>query len=96
MELNCINASLPTLTINGEWSPWSKVKSDCVRLNETDHKDPRYTYPIKCGGGVRFLERSCTNPRPQVRLIYKGLFSPFVTCQSFIFLSKRGYSKRKL
>ena len=78
MELNCINASLPTLTINGEWSPWSKVKSDCVRLNETDHKDPRYNYPIKCGGGVRFLERSCTNPRPQVRLIYNGLFSPFV------------------
>ena len=73
MKLICIKASLPTLTINGEWSPWSKVKSQCVRLDENDIKlhwndylNTNYSYPIKCGGGVRFLERSCTNPRPQV------------------------------
>ena len=77
MKIVCINASLPTLTINGEWSPWSKVKSDCVRLNDTDHviRDRRNEIiEIKCGGGVRFLERSCSNPRPQVRPQIKILF----------------------
>ena len=63
LQCTCITASLPRLTINGEWSPWSKIKSECVRLNETDHV---IQSGITCGGGVRFLERSCTNPKPQV------------------------------
>ena len=67
LQCTCIAASLPRLTINGEWSPWSKIKSECVRLNETDHV---IQSGITCGGGVRFLERSCTNPKPQVNIIY--------------------------
>ena len=65
LQCTCITASLPRLTINGEWSPWSKIKSECVRLNETDHV---IQSGITCGGGVRFLERSCTNPKPQVSI----------------------------
>ena len=67
LQCTCIAASLPRLTINGEWSPWSKIKSECVRLNETDHV---IQSGITCGGGVRFLERSCTNPKPQVNIKY--------------------------
>ena len=66
MKINFVKASLPILTISGGWSPWSNIESDCVRLNETDHVISES--PIKCGGGVRFLERSCTNPRPQVSI----------------------------
>ena len=67
LQCTCITASLPRLTINGEWSPWSKIKSECVRLNETDHV---IQSGITCGGGVRFLARSCTNPKPQVSIYY--------------------------
>ena len=67
LQCTFITASLPRLTINGEWSPWSKIKSECVRLNETDHV---IKSGITCGGGVRFLERSCTNPKPQVIIYY--------------------------
>ena len=69
LQCTCITASLPRLTINGEWSPWSKIKSECVRLNETDHV---IQSGITCGGGVRFLERSCTNPKPQVYSMFRN------------------------
>ena len=78
LQCTCITASLPRLTINGEWSPWSKIKSECVRLNETDHV---IQSGITCGGGVRFLERSCTNPKPQVSIRVYELKNIYCECQ---------------
>jgi hypothetical protein len=59
-----------TVTIHGSWSPWSRLETDCVKLNETTGAviDP----DVKCGGGVKLKTRSCTNPLPQVTLGHAG------------------------
>ena len=100
LQFTCITASLPRLTINGEWSPWSKIKSECVRLNETDHV---IQSGITCGGGVRFLARSCTNPKPQVSIYYIpkyfGLnkdYTGYVDCILFCLGNKAETMRRKI
>ena len=50
------------VTVDGNWSPWSKLETPCQRLNITTgiwEKAP-------CGGGLKKRFRSCTNPSPQV------------------------------
>ena len=59
--------SIPSLTVHGGWSPWSNVKSECVRLNDDDEI---VQTGIVCGGGVQVIERSCTNPAPQVTVCF--------------------------
>ena len=46
------------IRVDGQWSPWSTVKSYCV--------DPKARQNlVTCGGGVETKYRSCTNPAPQ-------------------------------
>ena len=46
------------IRVDGQWSPWSTVKSYCV--------DPKARQNlVTCGGGVETKYRSCTNPMPQ-------------------------------
>ena len=50
-----------TITINGGWSPWSTIATDCLRENLKGR-----LVPVTCGGGKMIRTRSCTNPVPQV------------------------------
>lgn len=54
-----------SVTIHGGWSPWSKLETDCVKLDETTGAVVETN--VLCGGGVKIKTRSCTNPVPQVR-----------------------------
>ena len=54
-----------SITVDGHWSPWSKLETACSRLNVTTGE---WTL-VTCGGGVKKRFRSCTNPSPQVALI---------------------------
>ena len=51
------------IDINGGWSPWTSLETDCVKINETSGEiiNPK----VECGGGVKLRTRSCTNPKPQ-------------------------------
>ena len=53
-----------TITINGNWSPWSTMATPCLRENLKGQ-----LVPVTCGGGKMTRTRSCTNPVPQVRLL---------------------------
>ena len=46
------------IRVDGNWSPWSTVKSYCVDPNARQNL-------VTCGGGVETKYRSCTNPAPQ-------------------------------
>ena len=52
-----------TITINGNWSPWSTIATPCLRENLKGQM-----VPVSCGGGKMTRKRSCTNPVPQVSL----------------------------
>lgn len=58
-----IIAAADGVTINGNWSPWTKLETDCVKLNSTSGEV--INDKVECGGGVKIRTRSCTNPRPQ-------------------------------
>lgn len=48
-NLNCLNLSIKSFTVNGGFSEWS-LWSPCT---------------VTCGGGERIQTRTCTNPRPE-------------------------------
>ena len=52
-----------SLNIDGNWSPWTKLQTDCVKINETSGEI--IDSQVECGGGVKIRTRSCTNPKPQ-------------------------------
>ena len=51
------------INIDGGWSPWSSISTPCLRQNAAGAM-----VPVTCGGGKQTRVRSCTNPRPQVKI----------------------------
>ena len=58
-------SSQDSITVFGGWSPWTKLQTDCVKLN--DSSGEIIDSSVNCGGGVKRQTRSCTNPKPQVK-----------------------------
>ena len=56
--ISLLGASEALIRVDGNWSPWSTVKSYCVDPSARQNL-------VTCGGGVETKYRSCTNPAPQ-------------------------------
>ena len=74
-------SSQDSITVFGGWSPWTKLETDCVKLN--DSSGEVLMANVKCGGGVKRQTRSCTNPKPQVcTTLIECVFQYFVRTNS--------------
>jgi hypothetical protein len=52
------------ISLDGAWSPWSTVTTNCIKFNGDGSIST-----VTCGGGTQQQYRSCTNPKPQVRIL---------------------------